>query len=680
MSETVAGMEGLADAYGVLAGAVAQGLIPPEALTVSEWADRERFVPAESGSPWPGRWRTDRVPYMREIMDRMTPSDPCRSIVLKKSAQVAGSEAGLNLLGYLIAHDPAPVLVVLPSLDEAYKYSATKLTPMLDATPAVAAQVRRQVRGSAESSTTSFKRFPGGFMQLTGANSSKGLQMISARVLLAEEISEWPDDVDGRGDPLDLAEHRTTAWSEMGVKLVHISTPGEVGACRIEARWQASDQREWYTPCPHCRDYVTLIWDDIGYRSATPPHGAYAGCPGCGAEIEAHHRSDMLADGRWVPTFQDRQEQAPGRVLSPGAVEGWRQRDTEGRDPGYHIWRAQSPMVAWDDIAAMWLAIDGDPERHRVFTQQVLGQPYQADGDAPDWETLYQRREDRRLGQVPDGAVLMTGMTDVQKDRLEWGAWAWGPGMTGWYIDGGVIQGDPASAEVWRKLDEVRAKRWPVANGGEMALERMGVDSGYLSDTVYRYARGRPDVMATDGQGDPSRPYIGTPRRVGIKHSATGKRQGSVMLWPLGTHGLKIWLYSALARTLDGPDAETGEWPRGALRFPAECDQEYFRQLTAEYLDQREDRRGRARREWRKKRGQANEQLDIAVGARAVASHLGLDRYTDEQWETLARRRGMVYRGPQKQAKPEPAVAERDRTPERKSRPPRRRGRGGKMF
>lgn len=44
---------------------------PPEAQTVSEWADKNRILVSESSAE-PGAWRTDRAPYQREIMDSFT--------------------------------------------------------------------------------------------------------------------------------------------------------------------------------------------------------------------------------------------------------------------------------------------------------------------------------------------------------------------------------------------------------------------------------------------------------------------------------------------------------------------------------------------------------------------------------------------------------------------------------
>jgi phage terminase large subunit GpA-like protein len=93
-----------------------------------------------------------------------------------------------------------------------------------------------------------------------------------------------------------------------------------------------------------------------------------------------------------------------------------------------------------------------------------------------------------------------------------------------------------------------------------------------------------------------------------------------------------------LRKTIDGP-GEDGQWRLGTLHFPDACDGAFFKQLTAEYLKPTV-RKDRVVREWVKLAGQANEQLDIAVGARAMAAHLGLDHWSADRWRRVAEERG----------------------------------------
>ena len=84
----------------------------PEKITVSEWADKFRFLnPITSAEP--GRWKTQRTPYLRGIMDAFT--DPyCEEITVMAASQIGKTEAMLNMLAFLIDQDPGPTLMVLP--------------------------------------------------------------------------------------------------------------------------------------------------------------------------------------------------------------------------------------------------------------------------------------------------------------------------------------------------------------------------------------------------------------------------------------------------------------------------------------------------------------------------------------------------------------------------------------
>ena len=151
---------GLARALAVCAAAFAAGIAPPPIKTVSAWAAEKRMVSAESGSPFPGKWVNDRVPYLPEIMDVMSLSHPATEVTFLKSAQVAGTEAGLNLIGQVIDETPAPAMVVLPTIDEGKAYVRIKLQPTIDETPALATKVRVQKSRDEDGSTTRVQTVP----------------------------------------------------------------------------------------------------------------------------------------------------------------------------------------------------------------------------------------------------------------------------------------------------------------------------------------------------------------------------------------------------------------------------------------------------------------------------------------------------------------------------------------
>ena len=101
---------------------------PPERITVSEWADRYRSLSKEETSR-PGMWDTSSVPYMKKIMDCFS-EETIREIVFLKSTQIGGSEALINMLGYIIDQQPSRIYYVLPDDDLCIKFSENRLKRM----------------------------------------------------------------------------------------------------------------------------------------------------------------------------------------------------------------------------------------------------------------------------------------------------------------------------------------------------------------------------------------------------------------------------------------------------------------------------------------------------------------------------------------------------------------------
>jgi phage terminase large subunit GpA-like protein len=640
---------GLADGRAAFLKGFQRGVRPPHRLSVPDWAEKHRVVGKESGSPVPGAWRTSLVPYLREVMEVLDLSHPSTEVVAKKCNQVAFTEAGVNLLGSVIHQEPSPILVLLPSIDEVSKYVKVKIQPTVDETPVLEEVVRPQKSRDGEASTQSMLRFAGGYAVIDTASSSKPFQMVSYRIVILEEVSEYPFDVGGRGDPVDLAYSRTRAWRETrGAKLFYNSTPGIDGVCRISAKYEVSDQRRIYVPCPHCGAFQVLKWENLRFE-AVAPYGAHFVClaADCGGVIEHHHKQSMLAAHRWIKTYPgDEDNPAPPSVIQPEDMDRWRARGSANREPGFALWQAYSPFATWDGIAKDFHdAKRGGPEKMKVFTQQTLGEPWKEKGEAPDADKLFERRSAFPTRQIPVGAHVLTGFCDVQNDRLQWAVYAWGPGApgtpTGWRIDGGTIAGDPEDDDVWTRLDAVIGRRYRDSRGASWPIQAFGVDTGYLSHRVYLFCRRRPGVFACDGRGGGTTarllPPIGQPTKVDVNWGGRKISKGC-LLWPIGTWPMKSAHYAALRRTIRGPDVGGGPRP-GSLQINEDIDLGGCKQLTAESL-KITTRNGKPHQEW--VRHGANEELDCAVGARALAYHLGADKLSPDDWVRIAAQQAAV--------------------------------------
>jgi phage terminase large subunit GpA-like protein len=642
------GATATADGSLALLRSFSEALRPPPVLTTSQWAEAERIVSPESGSPWPGPWSNDRVPFAREMMDVCGLDHPCRKVTIKGSAQVVKSEAGLNAIGHAICTHASPILVLLPSLDEAQKYNRVKLQPMIDATPSLRSRVLEMVSRDELGSTTSFKRFRGGYLLIANAGSPKALQMISARLRIYEEVSGYPPDVGGRGDPTSQADARSKAWQPRGDKVVYISTPGVAGACRITEEYEASDQRRLYVPCPCCGCYQRLTFERLRHTSDRPPHGAYFACAANVCVIEPEAKAWMLARHAWIKTYPDDEHPPPGEWFPAGELERWRARSAGGREPGFALWQAYSPFVEWDDTVAEHKAVSGDPIRLKAFWQQALGEAWEEQGEVPEWRRLAERAGPYQRGTVPLLAVVLVAAVDVQRDRLECDVWAFGPRRQRFMVEHVAIDKKPEQAEAWAELDEVLLRRFPHEGGTELRIEKLAIDTGdgvYTQD-VYRWVRshaGDRVAMAIKGVRTYNRASpISGPTYVDVDVGGKKIRRG-VRLWTIAGNTYKSALYKLFQ--LDAPTAEERaegrDLPVGYVHFPAGLPDEWFKQLTAERHDIRRDKRtGRMHHDWVQIR-ERNEALDNAVYVEAPAYVLGLERWDDARWAQERARRGL---------------------------------------
>jgi phage terminase large subunit GpA-like protein len=166
------------------------GLTPDPLLTVSQWADRYRVL-SQRASSEPGRWRTERTPYLREIMDCLSPASPVQRVALMKGAQIGGTECGNCWIGYVIHQAPGPMMAVAPTVELAKRNSKQRLDPLIEESEVLRERVKER-RSRDSGNTVLSKEFPGGVLILTGANSAVGLRSMPARYLFLDEVDGTP--------------------------------------------------------------------------------------------------------------------------------------------------------------------------------------------------------------------------------------------------------------------------------------------------------------------------------------------------------------------------------------------------------------------------------------------------------------------------------------------------------
>lgn len=581
------------------------GLRPEPRLTVSQWADRYRVLSTISTAE-PGAWRTSRTPYLREIMDKLSVGDPTQEIIVMKGAQVGLTEAGNNWIGYTIDVSPCPFLAVQPTKDMAERNSKIRIQPMIETAPTLAEKIKPA--RSRDSGNTIFKKeFPGGILVMTGANSASGLRSMPARNVFLDEVDAYPLDLDGEGSPIDLAKARTRTFPKK--KVFIISTPTVEGQSIIAAQFLETDQRYYFVPCPFCGGMQVLRFEQLRYQPGRYDN-VTCECEHCGEQIQERFKTKMLADGQWIATEPE---------------------NAHYHKAGYHISSMYSPYgwYSWANAVEDYEKCKTDIPKLKTFVNTVLGETWKEEGDAPDWELVYNRRESYAQNTVHKDVAFLTAGVDIQKDRIELEIVGWTKGKQSWSIDYRVLSGNTSgeNAPVWQQLAEVLNETWEREDGALLSLRMMAVDSGYNTSEVYAFCRKYDPsrVIPTKGQEAQSI-MVSTPRAVDI--SRKGKAINSIKVRHVGISIIKSELYGWLRLQRN----EDGSFPPGYCHFP-QYDAYYFKGLTAEKLELKKVR-GFDRYMWVKKY-ERNEPLDCRVYARAAAYMMGMDNWKEEHWRKI---------------------------------------------
>ncbi|MDO9227157.1 MAG: phage terminase large subunit family protein [Pseudomonadota bacterium] len=594
----------LADGFLAYGAGFRSGLMPDPAMWVDEWADEYMRIPRGNGAE-PGKYRTERTPYAREVMRSLSPEHPAKRVVAMVASQMLKTQVGLNWLCASIHQAPGNMLVLEPSLGLAKRVSG-RLAKTIEDVPVLRERVA-PARSRDKRNTLDTKEFDGGTAYITTAGSAANLAEIPARYIYGDEVDRWEVSVDQEGDPVELAEARTSTFGR-NAKIYYSSSPTQDGASRIADLFAQGDQRHYYVPCPHCGTYQTLEFERLHARE--DGSAAYAcAAEDCGTLIEEREKGDILARGDWRAHAQGDGETVSFTLSALYAPLGW---------------------VSWAGLCKQHAKAQaaeerGDHEPMQVFTNTRLARVWKETKSVTGPKELQARAEDYRLRSVPAGVLILTAAVDVQDNRLELQIIGWGEGMERWVLDYQVIYGDPSTDVPWQALDATLKTPLRTAAGRDLEILAVAIDSGgHHTHTVYEFCRLRKHrhILAVKGHAKPGRQIMaGRPTKVDITWRGQTEKEGGE-LWMCGTDTAKDWLHSRW-KVAAGP---------GAVHFSADLDEDYYKQLLAEYRKTRY-LRGHKITEWHKAKSDRNEALDLSVYNLACAYYLGLHRFGAPDWE-----------------------------------------------
>lgn len=550
-------------------------LKPPPDMTISEWADDYRRLSSESSAE-PGRWKTTKAPYQREIMNAIS-DIKVQKVVVMSAAQIGKTDGFiLNPIGYFMHYDPSPIMVLQPTIQMAETFSKDRLSPMLRDTPVLRDRVNDKSRNSGN--TILQKIFPGGHVTMVGANSASSLASRPIRILLADEIDRYPATAGNEGDPLLLAGKRlTTFWNK---KEICVSTPTIKGLSRIEVEFEHSTQEEWNVPCPECGEFQPMEWAQVVFNKENLDEISFA-CAKCGCVSSEVEWKEQFVNGKFIAKYPERKVR------------------------GFHLNALSSLFVEWKEIVQKFLTANeekkkGNIELLKVWTNTEMGQTWEEAGEQLEQEDLFKRREKYNC-EVPEDVICLTAGIDTQDDRFEIEVVGWGVDKESWGIKYQIIYGDLKLPGVWNDLDTFLSQTFTRADGAKLKIICACMDSGgHFTNQVYKFCKARTArrIYAIKGKGGAEVPYFNKP---------TKSNREKAPLFTIGVDTGKSLLYQRLAIAEEGPNY---------CHFPKEKDkgynETYFKGLTSEKMVMTY-KRGKAQYVWTLKDSgyKRNEPLDI---------------------------------------------------------------------
>jgi phage terminase large subunit GpA-like protein len=566
---------------------------PLPRLTMSQWAEKYRVLSPEATANH-GPWLNAMVPYLPTIMDAVS-DRTTQEIVVVSPSQAAKTELILNAIGYFTHQEPSPMLCVQPTVETAESFSKDRVAPMIRDCGALSALVA-PARSRESNNTILSKAYPGGQLDMTGANAPSGLAMRPKRVVLLDERDRHPRSAGTEGDVKAIARARTRSFQRRR-KIVEVSSPTSQEESLIWPSYLEGTQEVYEVPCSDCGHFQTLHFDRLKWAvdaagKVNPETVAYL-CAACEHLMPAREKGALLRAGRWTQTAEPR---VPHKR-------------------SFHIHGLVAAFALWEEVAQEFVTANGqrDPamraEMLRAFFNTTLGELYR-DQTAETVKSALLARAKRYdstdelapiAWHVPREAAILTAGVDLQHDRGEIVVRAWGVGETSWLVERTVLRGDTSQPEWWARLEDYRTTRqWTHESGALMPIRSLTIDAGdgTHSKSVYNYCAPRLafHVYAIKGSSNPTAPMVPS--------KPTKVKPGR--LYILGVHAIMDRLYRRLAMDEAGP---------GYLHLNQHADDDFLTQLLS--MRRRVDEKTR-KRKWEATPGVRNEVADCETYAYAA--------------------------------------------------------------
>lgn len=575
----------------------------PQRISVDAWIERNVRV---KSSPF----RYFARPFMQLPAHCMGELHRVCRVVIECPAQCAKTTVMLGFLGWVCQNNPDNFLWVMDSAKSCVKVVRNRMRPFLRDTVKLPSLQRGVFVQDKSSSVVNISLGTGRNLMIGSARSASDLCSFPARYVVCDEVSRFPEELEGEGDPITLLLKRQLTYSHSMTVLASTPTT-ESGA--IHVNFLCGTQEVWCAKCP-CGCYMDCAYKDIDWSDPDKPVYTCQKCKKIYTESEIIELEHGYSPPRNNTPIIDGQGRV-ARSFHIGAtlchsVYTWKQirsEELEARAKGYSTYRA--------------------------FVNTTLGEPYVPGYDEQlNVDALSRCKVFFTKTTLPAWVETVCVGADTQDNRIEFIVLGFNKrGTKVCFIERGVVLGDLSLPDPWNDWKKTLSQLEYQTKAGEVIYPAIVCQDagGHYYHSVLTLGLENPRIRPVRGWASSERnesPIIR--KQYTANASDIGRGNGRVVVTQVNVNAAKDIIRQNLI--LIQRDAKSAQWVISSdpnARFDAV----FFDEMDAEIREV--NRQGVVR--WVKKPNSPNELLDCTVYALAAFEivKMAMGNLADDDWK-----------------------------------------------
>jgi len=377
-----------------------------ETRVASEWVEENIYLSSES--KFSGLFSYDRSPYTRELVNNMMPFSGVEiSAVIKCSQSGFTQGVAMPALVYHISESPTNMLFLSSSDDLLRDTIRDRFDTIIESSNLSGLIKSSSIKKANHRTgdTDAQKEFTGGTLK-NKTYKPTNLRQYSVEVVVADEYDDAPKTDKKEGNTFDLVLARTKSYADTR-RLVFMSSPTTKGISNIEEVYEMGDKRKWNWECPHCKEYIPILWRieredgtfggikwQLDDDDNVIEDSVHYECQKCTGKIEYRQKYNLNLTGKWIPTAIPKK--STYRSYSFNAL---------CNPPGFESWYD----LAFQFNAACPKNQPIDIEKLKTFTNTQLGELWEDRGTTPKATSLMSNVGLYEIGKIPDKTCELDG-------------------------------------------------------------------------------------------------------------------------------------------------------------------------------------------------------------------------------------------------------------------------------